>query len=173
MSESKNRLFKELEKLNLGYDSDLKLVQVGNQKYIIKTYKGERSITNRNKELLYHEKLNKLGFPSFKFHYLDRLAPNQLCMEFIENMEILYSVEDTEKVTELAKFMRSLLEKSESPNNIFVNDDKIEMVEYDRYWEWMKKDIPKRKADPKLTDLGLKIIDDFQMKKMRHIGKKC
>jgi hypothetical protein len=110
--------FKHLARLNLGYESDLELVEVDNTKYIIKTYKGEQSETNRNKEILFHQKLDEFTFPSLKFYYQDKIASNQLCIEYIDDMKLWHSEEVLEKSTRLARFTIQLL--IPTPNQIRI-----------------------------------------------------
>jgi len=157
-----NPVFNAIKKINLGADSELELVQVLGTKYILKTFKNDDIITKRNREFYYHKELENLGLKHFSFDYLDIVKPDQLCMEYLENLETFDVVKDSQKFTQLAKYIQNVWQLSSLNNSKSVDKKQITDVSISSYFEYLKADILKRKCDDKYISLRHKIIDELQ-----------
>lgn len=157
--------FKLIEKINLGADSHLELVEVKGKKYILKTYiarAGEKSITKRNREFYYHKELEKLGLNHFKFHFLDFIQPDQLCFEFLENFTTFDTVNDPNEFSRLSKYAQNLWKISKIEKTKFVDENDSKYASIEDYFNYLKIDISRRKTDPKYVILANKFIHEMK-----------
>lgn len=155
--------FQHTEILNLGSDSSLKMVWNETwDKYILKTF----SSSNRGnaefkkyRELYYHQELQKCGLSSFEFKYLAESEQDQLYIKYIENLQVFSEINDTAKFAELASYIKNLWQLSSQNVSKHVNEENVLITKnITAYYDYILYDIPRRKADPKYTELANRMI---------------
>jgi|GEM_PF-4577216 len=157
--------FKSIEKINLGADSHLELVEVEGRKYVLKTYiahGGENAITKRNREFYYHKELEKIGLNHFKFHFLDFIQSNQLCFEYLENFHTFDTINDSKEFGKLSKYVQDLWEISKIEKTKFVEEKDCKHASIEDYFNYLKIDVLRCKTDPKYAVLANKFIDELK-----------
>jgi hypothetical protein len=142
----------KIQDLALGSDSQLELVLIKDYKYIIKTYLGPDSIVKKNREQQFHQELNRLGLVSFSFYYPELIRPDQICIEFIDNLQPLAELNDFKYFSALADFMTNLHTLSQSKQD------------YDQYYDWLLSEIINSKARQEYVSLAIELIEKMRLR---------
>jgi hypothetical protein len=137
----------KLQDLALGSDSQLELVTINGHKYIIKTYLGPDAIIKKNREQQFHQELKRLGLASFTFYHPDLIGPEQICIEYIEDLKLLVDLTNIKYFMGLADYMTKLHTLSQSKQD------------YDLYYDWLVSEVISSKAETKYIDLAIILIE--------------
>jgi hypothetical protein len=140
----------KIQDLALGSDSQLELVTIKDDKYIIKTYLGPDALVKKNREQQFHQELNRLGLASFTFYFPELIGQEQICIKFIDDLQSLAELTDIKYFIALADFMTNLHTLSQS------NQD------YELYYNWLISEVVDSKADKKYIDLALELIEQMR-----------
>jgi len=154
-----------------GVDSEVKLIKVGQGKFVLKTFRQRKlgqkykisTITKRNREYYYQLELQNLGLSCLNFRYLELVENDQLCMDYIENLE-LFSTFNEQEFAKLGEFIKNLIKISQNKTTKIVDQNGIKTKEKNSYFIWLKNIVANRKMESHFVQLGLKIIEELQQK---------
>ena len=131
-------------------------------KYILKTFSSTDKINaafKKYRELYYHLELQKCGLSSFEFKFLTESEPDQLYIKYIEDLQVFSEINDETRFAELASYIKNLWQLSNQNVSKYVDvENTLVTKEISIYYDYILQDIPRRKADPKYTELANQII---------------
>jgi hypothetical protein len=154
-----------------GADSLVKIVKIGETKFVLKTFKQKRILQNRmspvakrNREYYYQLELQNLKLPSLGFEYVDLVENDQLCMNYLENLQTFAEITDTEKFRTLGKFVQNLVEISQSQNTKLATEKGLETRDKGDHFDWLYNFVKNRSMESHFLELRLQIIEELRQK---------
>ena len=154
-----------------GADSMVEIVKIGETKFVLKTFRQKRilqnrmsSVAKRNREYYYQLELQNLKLPSLEFEYADLVENDQLCMNYLENLQSFSEVTDQNQFRNLGEFVKNLIKISQSQNTKFINEKGLESRDKDDYFDWLYNFVKNRSMENHFLELGLQIIEELRQK---------
>lgn len=154
-----------------GADSVVEIVEINSKKFVLKTFIQRKpnqnklnAVAKRNREFYYQMELAKLDLSHLEFFHSDKIHKDQLCMNYVENLETFADISDVSKFRKLGEFVQNLIRISQTKITKKVSENGIETNEKGKYFDWLHNFVKNRAMEQHFVDKGLQIIDELKSK---------
>ena len=108
--------------------------------------------------------LQNLGLRHLEFVHLDKVQKDQLCMNYLENLQTFAKITDQNQFANLGKFVRNLMKISQKSNTKLVSENGVETREKDEYFIWLRNFVKNRTMENHFLQKALQIIEELRQK---------